>query len=158
MNAAGTALRLLVGWFSVLIGLLDLGVELDRFTGSPDVPYLVFHGMLLVGGVLLIYLSSAPVRPGATAALTGGSVLVAGFLLSAVPAGAAQCCLTTYSQQHGYPFAFAARDTGADWTVDYLHLTADLLFWGYVGLIALLVLTLIQRPGRPPGGTVPARP
>ncbi|MEV6597327.1 hypothetical protein AB0M36_10740 [Actinoplanes sp. NPDC051346] len=152
-ESVGTALRLLVGWVSVLIGLLDLGVELDRQPGTPDGAYLLFHGVLVVGGALLISLASIAMRPSPALTIVGGLILAAGLLGSAVPADTAACCLDSFAQRHGYPFAILARDPGGEWHVDSLHLGADLLFWGYAGLIALMLPCLARRLGRPHEGT-----
>ncbi|GGQ41053.1 hypothetical protein [Couchioplanes azureus] len=157
-ESAGTALRLLVGWSSVLIGVLDLGVELDRRSGTPDSAYLLFHAMLVVGGVLLISLTSIAARPSPAVALVGGFVLGAGLLVSAVPSDSASCCLDSFAQRHGYPFAIMARNPGGGWHVNGLHLAADVLFWGYAGLIALLLSCLARRLGRPHEGTGCTRP
>ncbi|OJF09660.1 hypothetical protein [Couchioplanes caeruleus] len=157
-ESVGTALRLLLGWSSVLIGVLDLVVELDRRQGTPDSAYLLFHGMLVVGGVLLISLASIAYRPSPAVSLVGGLVLGAGLLVSAVPADTATCCLDTFAQRHGYPFAIMARNPGGDWHVDGLHLAANVLFWGYAGLIALLLSCLARRLGRPHEGTGCSRP
>jgi hypothetical protein len=140
----GTALRLIVGWFCVAIGVLNLIVELDRQAGTPDLPYFLFHGMLLVGGVVLLALSWIGPRPGFVGYLAGGAVLVFGMLLSAVPATTTVCCLAAFSIRHGYPFTFVARDPGARWHIDSQHVLADALFWGYAGLIVLVAIAVLR--------------
>ncbi len=50
----GSALRLLAGWLSVTIGMRNLLVEADRTTGTPDRAYLLFHAVLVAGGILLL--------------------------------------------------------------------------------------------------------
>ncbi|AGZ46095.1 hypothetical protein AFR_39205 [Actinoplanes friuliensis DSM 7358] len=141
----GAALRLIVGWFSIAIGILNLLVELDRGSAA-DGAYLLFHAMLLVGGVLMVSLAWIAARPGVAGWSAGGGVLAAGMLASGVPASDALCCLSAYAVRHGYPFSFAARDAdGGRWHVDSQHLLADLLFWGYAGLIVLVVVALARR-------------
>src|SRR3712207_5505371 len=86
----GTGLRLIVGWFSVVIGVLNLVAELgDR----SDAAYLVFHGMLLAGGAVLISISSVPGRPGPAGYLAAAGVLVAGMAGSTLPSSDTACCL-----------------------------------------------------------------
>jgi hypothetical protein len=65
----GTALRLIVGWFCLAIGVLNLLAEFDRSSREPDGPYLTFHLMLLVGGVVLLAL--AWIAPSTRARRTG---------------------------------------------------------------------------------------
>jgi hypothetical protein len=140
----GTALRLIVGWFCVAIGVLNLVVELDRQTGTPDKPYLLFHGMLLIGGVVLLALGWLAPRPGFLGYFVGGAILVFGTLVSAVPATTTICCITAFSIRHGYPFTFAARDPGGSWHIDSQHLLADAMFWGYAGLIVLVLIAVLR--------------
>jgi hypothetical protein len=140
----GTALRLIVGWFCVAIGVLNVVVEFDRPTGTPDLPYLLFHGMLLIGGMILLALGWIAPRPGFAGYLAGGAVLVFGTLLSAVPATTTVCCLPAFSIRHGFPFTFVARDPGQRWHIDSQHVLADAMFWGYAGLIVLVAIAVLR--------------
>jgi hypothetical protein len=149
----GTALRLIVGWFSVAIGVLNLLVELDRQTGAADAPYLIFHFMLLVGGALLLGLDWLAPRPGTLGYLAGAAILLLGTLTSALPATTTVCCMSAFTVRHGYPFIFAAHDDGLRWHIDSQHLLADLMFWGYAGLIVLVVISLL-RGARGASGSV----
>ncbi|MFG1602983.1 hypothetical protein [Actinoplanes sp. NPDC049265] len=141
-----TALRLIVGWFCIAIGVLNLLVEVDRNSGDPpDTPYFVFHAMLFVGGIALLSVGWLGRRPGLPGFLTGGLVTAAGLVITGVPVTPSVCCMTAFDIRHGWPFTFAARDTGARWHIDSQHLLADLLFWGYVGLIALVIAASVRR-------------
>ena len=140
----GTALRLIVGWFCVAIGVLNLVVELDRKTGEADGPYLIFHATLLVGGVLLLSLAWIGPRPGVPGYVAGAVTLAAGTVISAIPVVSTVCCMTAFATRHGFPYTFVARNEGQRWHIDSQHLLADLLFWGYVGLIVLLVVSLVR--------------
>lgn len=141
----GSALRLIVGWFSVTIGLLNLLVEADRTTGEADPAYLVFHAVLVVGGGVLLAAPWLGRDPGRAGYVTGGLVAAAGMIAGAVPVRNTVCCLSAFDERHGYPFSIAARDDAARWHVDSQHLIADLLFWGYAGLLALVVVALVRR-------------
>jgi hypothetical protein len=136
----GTTLRLIVGWFSVTIGTLNLLVDLDA-----DGPYVLFHAVLLVGGVLLLALGRIGPNPGVAGYSAFGAALGGGTLISAIPLTTTVCCMPAYSFRHGFPFPFLARDEGGPWHVDSQHLLADLLFWGYVGLALLTVVSLARR-------------
>lgn len=135
----GAALRLIVGWLSVTVAVLDLATELDHV---PELPYLLFHAVLLVGGLLLI---SHGGGAGPAGYLVAGAVLVGGMLVSALPVTDTVCCMTAFAVRHGYPFTLVARGGGGAWHVDSRHLLADLLFWGYAGLIALVLVAMTRR-------------
>ena len=141
----GVGLRLLVGWFSVAIAILNLLAELDRV---PDRAYLLFHALLLVGGLLLVSFGWGGAGTGPAGYAGFGAVLTGGMLVSALPANHAVCCMTVYSVRHGYPFTFLARDDGGGWHVDSPQLVADLLFWAYAGLIVLVLVAMARRVGK----------
>ncbi len=145
----GTALRLIVGWFCVAIGVLNLLVELDRSGRQPDGAYLTFHFVLLIGGVVLLALAFINPRFGPLGYVVGGAVALAGMVASTVPATKTICCLSAFAVRHGFPFTFLARhDSAGRWHVDSQHTLADLLFWGYVGLFVMIVVSLFHRePG-----------
>ncbi|PRY28306.1 hypothetical protein [Pseudosporangium ferrugineum] len=142
LASLGTGLRLIAGWFSVVIGVLNLLAELDS---PPEAGYLLFHGVLVAGGALLIGLPGW-VRP--TGCLAAAGAAVAGMVLAALPASRPACCLTSFAERHGYPFSVVARDAGRAWQVDGARLLADLLFWGYAGLFALMLVVLVRRAGK----------
>jgi hypothetical protein len=115
MSAVGTALRLVIGWISVVVGVLDLIADADDLS---DRAYLVFNGMLVIGGALLVSLPGIAARPGISGYLTGIAVMLAGLVAG-----------------HGYPFACA----------DGRGLVADVFFWGYAGLLLMLLVALVRR-------------
>jgi hypothetical protein len=142
----GTALRLIVGWFCVAIGILNLLVELDRSTGQPDGPYLTFHFVFLIGGIVLLALAFINPRPGLLGYVTGAIVTLAGMIAGAIPATTTICCMSAFAVRHGFPFTFAARHDAADrWHVDSQHTLADLMFWAYLGFLVLIVVSLFRR-------------
>jgi hypothetical protein len=142
----GTALRLIVGWFCVAIGVLNLLVELDQSSRQPDGAYLTFHFVLLIGGVLLLALAFINPRPGLFGYLAGATVTIAGLLASAIPATTTICCMSAFAVRHGFPFTFMARHDAADrWHIDSQHALADLMFWGYTGLFVLIAVSLFHR-------------
>jgi hypothetical protein len=142
----GAALRLIVGWFSVAIAVLNLVAELGR---APEPAYLIFHVVLLIGGLLLISLGQVAHGTGPAGYLAGGAVLAAGMLFSALPVNNVVCCMSAFAVRHGYPFTFVARNDGGRWHIDSQHLLADLLFWGYAGLVVLVLVTTARRITRP---------
>ncbi len=143
VGSFGAGLRLLVGWCSVTTAILNLISELDRL---PEPAYLLFHGVLLVGGLLLVSFGPGTIGPAGYAGF--GAVLTGGTLISALPASDAVCCMSAYAVRHGYPFTFLARDGDGRPHVDGPHLLADLLFWGYAGLIVLVLVAGARRAAK----------
>lgn len=142
----GTALRLIVGWFCVAIGLLNLLVELDQGTRPRDGAYVIFHLVLLVGGVVLLALEFIDPRPGRPAYGAAVAVTLAGMIAGAIPATTTICCMSAFAVRHGFPFTFVARHGAADrWHIDSQHTLADLMFWAYAGLFVLIVVSLVRR-------------
>jgi hypothetical protein len=149
-----TALRLIVGWFSVAIATLDLIIEIDRPIGVSDASYLVFHLVWLIGGVVLLALAWIDPRAGRADYAAGGAVTAAGMIIGAIPATTSVCCQSAFSVRHGYPFVFLARPDAGRWHLDGLHAVVDLVFWTFVGLMAVVLVALVRRsPARP---TAPA--
>ena len=145
--SVGTALRLIVGWFSIVIGILNLLADADRRTGESDLPYLIFHCLLVVGGIMLLGLGWLAEDPGLVGYVAGGAVATIGLVLSSLPVTNSVCCMFVFGVRHGFPFTFLARNDGtaARWHADTQHLIADLLFWGYAGLLTLVVVALFRR-------------
>jgi hypothetical protein len=151
-----TALRLIVGWFSVAIATLDLIIEIDRPIGVSDASYLVFHVVWLIGGVVLLALAWIDPRAGRAGYLAGGAVTAGGMIIGAIPATTSVCCQPAFSVRHGYPFVFVARQDAGPWHLDGLHAVVDLVFWAFVGLMAVVLVSLVRRSTAPaPGDRAP---
>lgn len=131
--SALTLLRLIVGWTGVGLGVLNLAMGVDLGPGSTDVPYLIFHVVVLVTGLAWLAPGLLRRRPGLTAWLAGAGVTGAGLLIS-VAGG------------HGLPFVVLARGSGG-WEFQPGHAVIDLIFWACLGFFALVLVTHLQ-PGR----------
>ncbi len=130
-------LRVMAGWFLAGIGALNLAVEVDGgLTGA----YLVFHVVLLLGGMLL--LTRRRLRPGRAGYLAGALVCLAGLALGALRHSSG-CCMAAYPGRYGYPYPFLG--TGAGLHVDPKYLVADLIFWACAGLLTLTLVTVAGR-------------
>jgi hypothetical protein len=92
MSAVGTALRLVIGWISAVVGVVNLIADADDLS---DLAYLAFNGMLVIGGGLLVGLGSIRARPGIAGCLAGAVIMVAGPVTR-------------------YPFPLAGRRLAAD--------------------------------------------
>lgn len=135
-------IRLLCGWACLGLGALNLLMGVD------EVPYVIFHVVVLAAGVALLG-AGVLGRPGRRAGLIAGAVTGAGLLISAVPrTSAAFCCLSDHDKRHGFPFTLLAERSG-HWHLDGVRLAADLFFWACVGLFALLTLVAATPGGKP---------
>ncbi|WP_229075677.1 hypothetical protein [Actinoplanes sp. DH11] len=130
-------IRVMAGWFLCGIGALNLAVEVD---GGLAGTYLVFHVVLLLGGVLL--LARHRLAPSPAGSVITGLLTLAGMAITALPV-TSRCCLDEHPQRRGYPFPFLGSGDGTH--VDPKYLVADLIFWGCAGLLVLTVVTLVER-------------
>jgi hypothetical protein len=130
-------LRVMAGWFLLGIGLLNLAVEVD---GGLTSAYLVFHVMIALGGVLLL-LRRRPV-PGRAGQLVAMALVPVGMVATTWPETSG-CCMADHPGRHGYPFPFLG--VGGGLHVEPLYLAADLIFWACAGLLAVVLLALIER-------------
>ena len=138
-----TMLRLLVAWSLIGIGLLDLVAGID------GLPYLIFHVVLLGGGLALLALGLVGLRPKRPAYLTGVGVAALGLLVSSLPSTSDAICCRAGTGRHGFPFTLLASDG-----FDPGHAIADLLFWACVGLFALLAVARPAPRRQPAHGEV----
>jgi hypothetical protein len=128
-----TVLRVMIGWFLLGIGLLDLA------NGADGVTYLVFHGAVTLGGMILLARHRVePSRAGWLVAALGGT---AGFGLGLLPV-ATWCCSAGLPSGRGYPYPFL-RTTG-EMHADLRYLGFDLLFWVCAGLAAVVLVRLVE--------------
>jgi hypothetical protein len=142
LGSSATVVRLIFGWAGAAIGALDLGM------GAGDRRYLLFHGLLLIAGLLLLSLDRLfhARRPGRLAGLVAGGCALIGVVVSTLPGSSTACCMRDLPIRHGFPFALLGRE-GARWQVSPGHAIADLLFWACAGLVVLVLVTLL-RPAR----------
>jgi hypothetical protein len=119
VTSALTLLRLIAGWSGTALGLLDLSMGIDTGPGTADWPYLVFHVVLVVAGVVLLAFGALPKRPGRAGYAAGLTVAALGPLVSIVAGD-------------GYPFPMTAGR----------HVISDVIFWGGVGFLVLVLVTL----------------
>ena len=95
-----SVLRVMAGWLCAGLGALNLAVAAD---GPMSATFLIFHGVLVAGGVLLLGLGRVlPTRAGY---LVVAALALAGLLLAALPT-TSPCCLTADRVEHGYPYPF----------------------------------------------------
>jgi hypothetical protein len=130
-----TGARLLCGWACFAVAVLDLSM------GAGPVPYLVFHVVLLVGGLLLLRQAAPPSRYAtatALAALTSA--------LAALPSTERACCMRDLDERHGYPLTMIGWDRGRPVHFAPAHAVADLVFWLLAWLFLLVVGSIRNHP------------
>jgi hypothetical protein len=125
--------RLLCGWAFVAIAVLDL------VTGFQTGPYLVFHLVLLAGGLLLL---QKPQKLLAYAVSTTLAVLTT--VVAALPVNEQACCMRGLDVRHGYPLTLLGWNHRQPVHFAPAHTVADLAFW----FLAWMTLSfLISRVG-----------
>jgi len=125
-----TGARLLCGWAFIAVGVLDL------VTGFQTGSYLLFHLVLLAGGLLLL---QKPLRPRAYAAIAVLALL--STFVAAWPRNEQACCLRGVEVRHGYPLTVLGWSHGRSAVVAPAHVVADLAFWFLVWLTVSFVIS-----------------
>jgi hypothetical protein len=147
--------RLLAGWACTAVAVLDLSMGLEP--GS----YLVFHLVLLAGGLLLLGLGKLPktLNPVGYGVISALAVLAT--VLTALPSTGGTCCLRTLDVRHGYPLTLLAWDQGQPRHFAPAHAVADLVFWFLLGMLLLALVTQLlpgRRPAPDDAAPPPAQP
>jgi hypothetical protein len=138
-----TGLRLLFGWACAAVAVLNLSM------GAASTTYLLFHGVLLAGGVSLLTIDKLPHRPKPFGYAVTCALAVLLTVITAFPRTSGVCCMTGLALRHGFPLTFLASDPGRPRHFAAGHAVADLVFWVLTGLIILIIVTLV-RPRRAP--------
>lgn len=144
--------RLLAGWACVAVGVLDLSMGIDTAPGTTDGSYLLFHLVLVAGGLLLLGLGRLRKTPtrfgyGVTTALA-----VLASAVTALPSTRIVCCLLDFDVRHGYPLTLVAWNRGQPRHFAPAHAVADLIFWMLAGVLLLVLVTQLRPEPRPPAG------
>lgn len=168
-------LVLLAVQVQVAVAVISVGVAVLALATGFGVPalryYLVFGGVVAGGGAVLL---ACAYRPWWLNRWQWGAVLlaaVAGTAASLLVTRESGCCLFNFNVRSGYPFDFTGWSIGFDTVVspaeahaaararpdqvtrwfDPIPLLADLVFWGYAGLILLFPIRfLLLRIRRSP--------
>ena len=128
--------RLIVGWACVAVGVLDLSM------GLAPRPYLIFHVVLLAGGLLLLSIGKLPRHPSPIGYAVTAALAVLALALAALPRTSDVCCMRDLAIRHGYPLTVLAWDDGQARHFSAVHAVADLLFWCLAGLFPLVAVAL----------------
>jgi hypothetical protein len=135
--------RLLAGWACTAVAVLDLSMGLEP--GS----YLLFHLVLLVGGLLLLGFGKLPRTPNPSGYGVTLALAVLATVLTALPSTSTICCLRTFDVRHGYPLALLAWNPGQHRHFAPAHALADLVFWFLIGLVLLSLVTQVLPAPQP---------
>ncbi|WP_433298044.1 hypothetical protein ACQP2F_42410 [Actinoplanes sp. CA-030573] len=145
--------RWLLGAFSLVGGLTWALFAVHGPTAAVDLTIGIVFAV--VGLVLLM-----PHRirlPRLVTTVTMILFAVAGTAVGLVSARVRTCCEFAYIEDRGWPFAWAQRGAvaddwataerlahGADWTVDFVAVATDALFWSYVGMVLVVIGVLVR--------------
>jgi hypothetical protein len=147
-------LRFLLGAVTLVGGLTWILVNL---TGpSPILDLLV--GAVLSAGALVLLMPHRIRLPRMLTTLAVAGTALAGTVAGLFAGAAQTCCAYAYVIDRGWPFSWAGRgavaedpDTAyrlaqdANWQIDPISLTGDLLLWAYVGLLLVVIAVLVRR-------------
>jgi hypothetical protein len=143
-TALVTGARLLFGWAYVAVAVLDLTMGFE--TG----PYLLFHLVLLTGGLLLLGLGRLHKPPTPFAYVVITALAVATLVLAAIPPTSSACCMRDLDVRHGYPLTVLGWDHGQQLHFAPAHTVADVAFWFLAWLLLRAVVTELRpRRGAP---------
>jgi hypothetical protein len=153
----GAAMRGLVGACTLVGGLTWLLLNLQAPRPIAD---LLVGGVLAAGGLVLLMPHRIPLPRRWTAA---GMTLaaVAGTAAGLASATEQVCCMFAYATGRGFPFRWLRRGAeaadpetarnlalAANWQVDVIAVAGNLLFWAFVGLLAVATLDAVRRSRR----------
>jgi hypothetical protein len=157
-----------VGWWRTIGALLSGVLGAVTLVGGLTWLLLNLHGpriatdvlvgvVLAVGGLVLLMPHRIRLRPARTAVVALATAAVgtlAGLLVSTAQVGG----MFVYVTARGYPFRWAGRGAeagdpaearrlaeAADWQIDVVALAGDLLFWAFVGIVAMVVVDVAGR-------------
>jgi len=149
--ASAISARLIAGWACAAVAVLDLSM------GLGPRPYLIFHAMLLAGGLLLLTMGNLPKKPSPIGYAVTAALALLALVLAALPRTSTVCCMRGLAIRHGYPLTVLAWDDGQKRHFAPGHAVADLVFWFLAGLIVLAAVTqaLPRREPAPAASTVP---
>lgn len=133
-----TGTRLFCGCACIGVAVLDL------VTGFQTGSYLIFHLVILAGGLLLLQRPLSPLGYAVAAVLAVLTVVVA-----ALPASQEACCMRGLDVRHGYPLTVLGWDHRQAAHFAPAHTVADLVFWFLAWMtVSFFVSRLRSRRGR----------
>ena len=151
---AGRLARWLLGAFSLVGGLTWILLTAHGQSAALDLTIGVVAA--LAGLVLLM-----PHRirlPRLITPIVMAMVAIAGAAAGLLHVSERDCCMYAHVVDRGFPFVWVERaGVGADpetaerlaraanWTVDLVSLTANLVLWAYAGMLLLVIAVLVRR-------------
>jgi hypothetical protein len=160
----GAPLRAGAGALTLVAGLTWLLLNLQ----SPEPAVDVLVGVVLATGGLILLMPHRVQLPRRWTAGTMALTALAGTAAGLVSAAEQECCMFAYATARGFPFRWIGRGAeavtpeaarnlarAADWRIDAISMTADLLFWAFVGLLAVVAVDATRRSRRDRVGAQP---
>jgi hypothetical protein len=115
-------------------------------------------GAVYAAGGLVLLMPHRIRLPGLVTTSSAAGAALAGTVAGLVAGSAQLCCAFVYAMARGWPFHWVQRGAvaddsataqrlafGADWHLDAVGLTGNLLFWAYVGMLIVVVGALARR-------------
>lgn len=147
-------LRWLLGAVSLVAGLTWILINLSGPSALTDSAV----GCVLAGGGLVLLMPHRIRLPRVVTAAAMTITAVGGTALGLVGKSAQTCCAYAYIVDRGWPFHWVQRGAvaddastaqrltqTADWHVDLVSLTGNLLVFAYAGLLLVVIGVLIRR-------------
>jgi hypothetical protein len=150
--ALATAARVTIGGLSVAAGLLLLAMNLGPY--AIDLPFLTLGVLVILGGAALLTLPRMALRVGVPGWLAAGAAVLTGITLNLWTTTVTACCTAAAIIGHGYPFTFLTRSVETAYAdgarvFSLLDAFADVAYWGYAALLALVAVGMARRTPRP---------
>jgi hypothetical protein len=157
-----TVARVLVGGGSVIIGLVLGSTNPAAYAADWNVT--LFSAMVIIGGVILLAQARRRPQTSRTAWIAGTAVTAGGLIAGAVAPVQRTCCDAVRTVALGLPMPWTTG-SGDSWSQavtdawggpwDPVSAIANVIFWGYAGMIVLVLVGLTRRATR---HSVGARP
>jgi xanthosine utilization system XapX-like protein len=152
----GNVLRWLLGAGSLVAGFTWMLINLSNPSALVD----TLVGLVLVAGGLVLLMPHRIRLPRRVTWVVMTAVALVGTV-AGLASGRATWSGYAYIAERGWPFHWAQRGAiagdaetarrltdGADWNLDLVALAGTLLFFAYVGLVLVVIVTLVRRSRR----------
>lgn len=149
-----SGLRSAAGALTLVGGLTWLLLNLQ----SPQPAVDVLVGVVLSAGGLILLMPHRIRLPRQWTAVATAGTAAAGTIGGLVSGVEQTCCMFAYTTTRGFPFRWVGRGAEAvtpeaarnlalaeNWRIDPFAVAADLLFWAFVGLLAVVVADVVRR-------------
>lgn len=138
---------------------------------SPDPAADLVAGLVLAAAGLVLLMPHRITLPRRATTIAMAVSAPAGTVAGLLAGRTQTCCSYAYVVDRGWPLRWAQRaafasdpdvarrmSSSANWTVDLPSVAADLLVWGYAGMLLVVALVLVRRVREGREASRPIRP